>query len=135
MPVNRYDLADSARWGTRRLNHEAHILHGSTNNMILDNLGKISRRVPVVKFPNNNGKELQDAICSAREGSRGAGAGAATAMARAAQPEVKEYLGRVKSLEGDNVIAEIGPPDDMDRWDVIIPLAAFSEQPKTGEEI
>jgi hypothetical protein len=68
----------------------------------------------------------------------GKGAGLGVAAARAPEPmviEVHKYLGRVKSVERDNVIAEIGPADDMDRWDVVIPRATFWEQPKVNEEI
>jgi hypothetical protein len=137
MPPYRYDRLDTGKWGSAKLNHEAYILHRSTNNtMMLDRLGKITRRVSASTFPKNDGTVLVQAICSAKEVSSPSGAASATAVARVAQqPEVEQYVGRVKSLDGDDVIAEIGPADDMDRWDVIIPRAAFNEQPQVDQKI
>ena len=137
MPPYRYDTNNLGKWGSKRLNHEAYILHRATNNSeTLGNLGKISRRASAVTFPNNDGTVLVNAICSAREVSP-SNAKTAAAVARVPQSEVEiqEYLGQIKSLNGNDVIAEIGPPDDLDRWEVIIPGAIFTEQPEVYQEI
>lgn len=137
MPPYRYDTPVKSKWGSGSLNHDAYIFHRPTNNEILfHNLGKITGRFTPETFRDNDGTVLRDDICSARKASS-SGTATGAAAARAAQPkvQVQEYLGRVKSLEGDNVIAEIGRAGDMDRWDVIIPRSAFTEQPNIDEEI
>lgn len=98
---------------------------------------KITERMASVAFPKNDGTLLVNAICSAKEVSSGSGAASAAAMARAPQQpeEVREYMGRVKSVIDHEVIAEIGPSDEMDRWEVIIPRASFDEQPQIDHEI
>jgi hypothetical protein len=137
MPLYRYGLLDDGKWGSARLNHEAYILHRPTNNtMMLDRLGKITRHVSASTFPKNDGTVLVHAICSAKEVSSPSGGATGTAVARVAQQaEVEQYVGRVKSFDGDDVIAEVGPADDMDRWDVIIPRAAFDEEPEVDQKI
>lgn len=102
-----------------------------------DNLGKITERMTSVAFPKNDGTLLVNAIFSAKEVTSGTGTASAAAMARAPQQpeEVREYLGRVISIKDDEVIAEIGPYDEMDRWEVIIPRASFDERPQIDHEI
>jgi hypothetical protein len=137
MPLYRRDPLDNGKWGSARLNHEAYILHRPTSNtMMLDKLGKITRDVSASTFPKNDGTVLVHAICSAKEvSSPSAGATGAAVACVAQQAEVEQYVGRVKSFDEDDVIAEIGPADDMDRWDVIIPRAAFNEQPQVDQKI
>lgn len=54
-------------------------------------------------------------------------------------PEVAEirqhYIGTVKKVEGMSVIAEIGPPDDMDRRIARLHLGSFDSKPKENDEI
>jgi hypothetical protein len=136
MPPYRSHMLTSTGWGSKGLNHEAYILHRPSNNtMALENL-KVSGRIIRATFRQNDGQKLVDDISLAKEASYGSRAGAAAATARQkVEIEVQEYIGRVKSLEDNNVIAEIGPPDDMDRWDAIIPRASFIEQPQLNQEI
>jgi hypothetical protein len=136
MPVYRQEIP-RAKWGTKRLFDEAHVTPRSTG-MNLGNLGKVWSRIHTVAFPRNDRKVLVDAISTRKITIRmDASAGAAVAPARMneIETEMRKYLGRVKAIEGDDVIAEIGPPDDMDRWDVIIARATFRQQPKVNQEI
>lgn len=136
MPPYRPQTLANTGWGSRGLNPEAYILHRpSTNTMALENL-KVSGRIIRATFRDNDGQKLVDDISLAKGVSYGSGTAAAAAMARQkVETEVQDYIGRVKTLDGNDVIAEIGPADDMDRWDAIIPRASFSEQPQLNQEI
>src|SRR5687768_5630806 len=131
MPVYRQEKLDR-KWGSKRLFLGADAERRPTA-MDLGSLGKIRCRLRPPTFKDNDRKLLVNAISLANVArtvrfGTGQGAAVGAAVARAPEPmgiEVSKYLGRVKSLERNNVIAEIGPPDEMDRWDVIIPRAAF----------
>lgn len=141
MPVYRQEKLDR-KWGSKRLFLGADAERRPTA-MDLGRLGKIRCRLCPPRFKDNDRKVLVNAISLANDARtvrfgnvQGAAVGAAVARApKLMHLEVRKYLGRVKSLEGDNVIAEIGPPDDMDRWDVVIPRATFNEQPQINQEI
>lgn len=141
MPVYRQEVLDR-RSGSRRLFQRTDVKRRPTA-MNLGNLGKITCRRCSAAFPKNDGSVLAKAISFARGRSgnpfvaaKGAAVGAAAARAlKPVEHEVQKYVGRVKSLEGDEVIAQIGPPDEMDRWDVIIPRATFKQQPEVNQRI
>ncbi len=133
MPVYREDIVDT-KWASKRRLRQAALRR--VRAMHLGKLGKIHCKYCARTFRHNNAKELVDAIgSSVRKTSFGLGTATAAAMAPAPQVEMRKYLGRVKSLEGNNVVAEIGPADDMDRWDVVIPRASFKEQPQVDQQI
>ena len=136
MPPFKYNPLTGSNWGSNELNHEANILHYNSK-MRITNMGRTTGRLSASTFPNNDGALLVNDIYSAKEVSLSSSTtAAATARARVPpQPEIHEYLGRVKAVRGNDVIVEIGPPDRLDRWDVIIPRTRFAEEPQVNHEI
>lgn len=47
----------------------------------------------------------------------------------------QHYVGTVKKIEGMYIIAEVGPPDDLDRRIVRIHLGTFDSKPRVDDEI
>ena len=136
MPVYRDEIVGS-KWGSKRFIRDAADLVRRSKAKRLARLGKFTCQHSAATFPKNDGKVLVDAIGSSlRKTSLGRGAAAGLAMApKWQQMEMRTYVGRVKSFEGDNVIAEIGPADDLDRWDVVIPRVSFRQEPQIDQEI
>ena len=120
----KYAYINQSGWGqSKALDHEAYVFNRKTDNM-LTNL-KLHEPVKSTEWPENDGSLLLGAICAARAIAASRAAAAAVAPAKVVPAEVEEYVGHVKEVRGREVIAEIGPMDDIDGWDVILPRDSF----------
>lgn len=140
MPSQRSYFNARFDWSSQRLNHEAYILHpNKTSKSVLHNLGKLSEQFAPESFPQNDGSLLKKAICSGRDefsiDSNVSSSKATGTAPHRIPPEEHEYLGRIKQIRNQHVIAEIGPPDDIDSWEVTLNSHHFQEPPKPEQKI
>jgi len=135
MPLIRFHHDLRNDWSVRRLSQPPHLMTGGRATS--GGPGKFEERGAPLPFPKNDGSILRKAICSGRNEVSAVGyGGAAAATAKAMpqfKPKVSEYIGRIVEVIDNQVIAEIGPPDDMDCWDVVLDARYFPEVPKAGQ--
>src|SRR5436190_6233160 len=115
------------------LDHETYLLHPGSYERRLQGLGTLSNCLSKLELPTkewtwqgNNGAALRAGIAAIREA---AGVGEAWVAHK------EEFIGVVKSVEGETVVAEIGPPDDVDQWAVSLSASTFDHPARENQSI
>ena len=120
----KYGYIYQSNWGqSGPLNHDAYIFNRKTNTMLLDL--KLQNPAKANGWSKNDGSILLGAICTARTTAASATAAGTAPALEPVSETVEEYVGSVKAVHDNEVIAEIRPIDDEDGWDVILPRDSF----------